>query len=112
MRGAYPFNEAAFKAGLRKGVVLGLLFSLFTSAIVFGLVREAHAEPWPKVEFSEWPAIPVSKIKTPDPVVIARSGSYGAVNRDYKQQTALPSSCVKKDKNGDWVVSMSCAGGQ
>ena len=69
----------------------------------------SRAESWPKVEFTEWPSIPVSKIKTPDPVVIARSGSYGSVNRDYRQQTAIPSSCVKKDKNGELVVSLSCA---
>jgi hypothetical protein len=90
MQGQYPFNEAAFKHGLRKGFQLGLLFAALLAAIVSGLIRDAHAETEADRNWGQWVRVTPQTMLQPVPETRYGTATPGAVTNEYRNLKPLP----------------------
>lgn len=83
---------------------------LLTASLVvflgYWITGKAHAEPWPKVAFAEWPSIPVSKIKATEPAVFPMDVP-GAVQPKPKPPVPARRTCQEKQPLG-YFLPVSC----
>lgn len=101
MQGQYPFNESAFKLGLIKGFQLGLLIAALFAAIVYGLIRDAHAETVAQQVFGQWQPKRIEQILEAVPEWEQPRTLPGAVSREERYKPD-PDACPVRE-NGKTV---------
>ena len=97
-------HYSAFRLGFHRASRVGLILAGFAFFFGFGLgIQFAHADPWPKVAFAEWPSIPVAKMKDPEPPFF-RSDIPGAVQPKPIPPRSAPRLCNERQPLGYWLL--------
>ncbi|MGE5470588.1 MAG: hypothetical protein ACM3X0_07325 [Bacteroidota bacterium] len=71
---------------------------------LFLLVGNAFADSWPRVAFAEWPAITVSQVTRPEPVMPTIGSVPGSVTNEYRRKPVVDHrQCNERRPDGTYI---------